>query len=60
VDFELTTEERATLMAEATLGIRPESSKLAPLTPAEREWRELIGREVTELTRAGFMIDIPI
>jgi hypothetical protein len=55
----LTADEMNTLMAEATLGIPPERSKLAPLTPAQREWRKRISAEVAEAMRRGQSIDIP-
>lgn len=55
----LTADEMNTLMAEATLGVPPEESKLAPLTEEQREWRARIGRDVAEATRKGYIIEIP-
>jgi hypothetical protein len=55
----LTADEMNTLMAEATLGVPPAESKLAPLTDEQHDWRVLIGREVAEALRKGYSIDIP-
>lgn len=54
----LTADEMNTLMAEATLGVQPADSKLAPLTPGQREYRERIGREVAQ-AGDGVMIEVP-
>jgi hypothetical protein len=55
----LTADEMNTLMAEATLGVPPAESRLAPLTEEQREWRARIGRGVAEAVRKGYIIDIP-
>lgn len=55
----VTADEMNTLMAEITLGIPAEKSKLAPLTEAQLRWRERIAPEIIEAVRQGKMIEIP-
>jgi len=52
-------DDMASLMAEAACGIAPENSRLAPLTPAQAAFRRDIGREVTEATAKGMIVEIP-
>jgi len=52
-------DDMATLLAEAATGVPPEDSRLAPLTPGQLGFRLEVGREVTEATAKGMIVEIP-
>lgn len=47
------------MLEEATLGIRPDQSKVQPMTPVRRRAFAQLMREVAEAERKGYIIDIP-